>query len=265
VASGEMVRKMEFDSIHSYWNERAARDPTAQSTTQDVYLRDIEYRVLRRVSAAVKPRRVIDIGCGDAFTTAKLSKEFPQTSFIGCDYSENMVRNASRNIELLGISNLQVSIADVTKCVPGGLFDLAYTTRCLINLPSWDLQVVALNRIADCLERGGHYAMIENFIEGQKAFNELRLEFGLEPIPVRDHNTFFNTGQILDELKEKFDLIESINISSSYYLVTRLVYSKICQLNNVEPDYLDPHHEWGSRLPFSGEHGPVRFMLWRKR
>jgi ubiquinone/menaquinone biosynthesis C-methylase UbiE len=260
-----MAKKMEFDSIRSYWNRRAALDPTVQSTTQDVYLRDIEYRVMRRVSEAVKPRRVLDIGCGDGLTTAKLAKELPQTSFVGFDYSENMIRNASRNIERFGTSNLQVRIADVTKFVPEGLFDLAYTTRCLINLPSWELQVVALNRIADCLEKGGHYAMIENFVEGQKAFNELRLEFGLAPIPVRDHNNFFSAAQVIDELNERFDLIESLNISSSYYLVSRLVYSKICQLNNVEPDYLDPHHEWGARLPFSGEHGPVRLMLWRKR
>jgi SAM-dependent methyltransferase len=256
---------MEFDSIRSYWNERAALDPTAQSTTQDIYLRDIEYRVLRNVSELVRPRRVIDIGCGDALTTAKLAKELPETSFVGCDYSENMIRNAARNIERLGVSNLQVSIADVTESVPGGLFDLAYTTRCLINLPTWDLQLAALDRIADCLKEGGHYAMIENFIEGQRAFNELRLEFGLEPIAVRDHNNFFNIGQIRDKLKGKFDLIESLNISSSYYLISRLVYSKICQLNNVEPDYLDPHHEWGARLPFSGEYGPVRLMLWQKK
>ena len=257
--------QMNFEAIQSYWENRAAQDSSAQSTTQDVYLREIENRVLRGVCDHVKPRQVLDVGCGDGLTTVRLSEQLPQIEFTGCDYSESMLKNASRNIELASVKNVQVCTADVTKTLPKGSFDLVYTTRCLINLPSWELQEAALNRISDSIRPNGFYAMIENFIEGQNNFNELRVSFGLEPISVREHNTFFETAKLRKKMERRFDLMENVNISSSYYLVSRIVYSKLCQLNKETPNYLDPHHEWGSRLPFAGEHGPVRMMLWRKR
>jgi hypothetical protein len=55
------------------------------------------------------------------------------------------------------------------------------------------------------------------------------------------------------------------NISSAYYLASRVLYSRICQDSGTQPDYFDAHHRYASALPFCGEFGPVRMLCLKKR
>lgn len=256
---------MQVSDIREYWNQRAASDRSVQSTTQDIFLREIEFRVVQDVIARLQPSTVQDVGCGDALTTCRLAKLNPEIHFSGCDYSSSMIRNAESNIAEMDISNISVMGGDAVSSIVPGLFDLIYTNRCLINLPTIELQVKAMRQIHDKLAPNGHYAMIENFVEGQENFNKVRREFDLPEIPIRDHNNFFIGDNLRSYIVDIFEIVEEINISSSYYMASRVIYAKICQSQGVDPDYNDPHHEWGSRLPFSGENGPVRLVLMRKR
>ena len=122
---------MEFDQIKNYWEERASTDSSPQSTTQDYYLREIEFRVLSEAVRRHKPVCVMDVGCGDARTTARLAAEFEEIRFVGGDYSASMVRNASNNITLAGLTNLTLTLCDVSKPLPVDLKDMIYSTRCL--------------------------------------------------------------------------------------------------------------------------------------
>jgi hypothetical protein len=107
--------------------------------------------------------------------------------------------------------------------------------------------------------------MLENFIDGHDALNEVRQSFGLDEIKVRTHNCFLNRENVREFLGRAFDIEQDVNISSSYYLVSRVIYSKICQLEGVQPDYFDKHHELASQLPFSGNYGPVRMLVLTKK
>lgn len=256
---------MDFDQVRKYWEERAALDSSAQSTTQDFYMREIELRVVSSLIEKYQPTSVFDVGCGDARTTARLAAVFTNTNFFGGDYSESMVANAQVNIAGSGISNLQVMLCDISKPLPVSSLDMIYTTRCLINLPSWDLQQLALQHIAAGLRVGGLYVMIENFNEGNDNFNQIRREYGLPEIPVRDHNFYFNREQLVQYVEPNFDVLEEVNISSTYYLVSRVIYSKICQKEGKTPDYFDIHHESSAQLPFCGEFGPVRMICMRRK
>jgi trans-aconitate methyltransferase len=164
-----------------------------------------------------RPARVMDIGCGDARTTARLATEFEGVKFVGGDYSESMVRNAQRNIDSAEIDNLSVMLCDVTQPLPKQQMDMIYSTRCLINLPTWELQQTAVNNVADALVVGGLYVMIENFVEGQENFNAIRRNFELPEIPVREHNLFFNRANLMDFVSTFFETVEEVNISSTYY------------------------------------------------
>jgi hypothetical protein len=62
-----------------------------------------------------------------------------------------------------------------------------------------------------------------------------------------------------------FRIEEEVNISSSYYLVSRVIYSKICAEKGIQPDYFDDHHRFAASLPFSGEFGPIRLICLKKR
>ena len=254
---------MNFKEIKKYWDDRASTDSTAQSTTQDVYLREIECNVLSERINKYKPRSVADMGCGDGRTTIKLSQKYLSSLFSGYDYSSHMISNANDLISTMSIHNLKFEQQDVCEKLTQ-YFDLIYTTRCLINLPSWDLQKDAIENIHKALNKNGLYLMIENFIDGHENFNQVRKDFGLPEIGMRDHNNFFNRKELLDFISGYFSVVEEVNNSSTYYLVSRVIYSKICSEKNLNIDYFNDHHRYAAGLPFSGEFGPVRLICLKK-
>lgn len=254
---------MNFEEIKKYWEDRAANDSSAQSTTQDYYLREIEFNVLSERIDNLAPKSVADIGCGDGRTTSRLANKFPKVFFTGFDYSSSMIENANNDIISKALTNIHFEQLDICEGVEKS-FDLIYTTRCLINLPTWDYQKVAINNIHKALNMGGVYLMIENFIEGQENFNRLRKDYGLTEIPIRRHNFFFHRELLLDYVGGLFEVEEDINISSAYYLASRVLYSKICAETGQQPDYFDDHHRFATGLPFTGEFGPVRLIAQKK-
>lgn len=256
--------KKTVDEIKDYWDQRAGLDNSQQSTTMDVWLRDIESRVLCEVIQKFQPRSICDVGCGDGWTTINTALSYPDASFFGFDYSDNMIRNANNNKRRYGAIDVKFAVGDVTKLDEINKFDLVFSTRCLINLIDWEAQKKALENIKNSMVPGGIYLMIENFIEGQNQFNSLRRSFGLAPIPIREHNTFFDKMQLLDFMSDGFQIESDVNISSSYYMVSRIIYSSICEEHNVAPDYYDIHHELAAKLPFLGEFGPVRAITFKK-
>jgi SAM-dependent methyltransferase len=255
---------MNFEDIKKYWEDRAAEDSSVQSTTQDFFLREIEFNALNERIQKYSPDSVADIGCGDGRTTARLANNFTNASFTGFDYSSFMVENAKSVLLSRESPNVEFKQMDICDGLKDS-FNLIYTTRCLINLPSWDLQQVAIKNIHKALTIGGVYLMVENFVEGQDNFNQVRRDFGLPEIPIRDHNFFFQRQRLLDYVDSRFEVEEEINISSSYYLVSRVVYSKICAETAKQPDYFDDHHRFAAGLPFSGEFGPVRLICLKRR
>lgn len=257
-----MEKKPEI--IKNYWNRRAGSDQSQQSTTMDIWLRNIEANVLLESIKRFRPNSVCDIGCGDGMTTIKAAQSNQSVIFFGFDYSENMIKNANKNKANNNVENVEFSVADATDSVGSQKFDFAYSTRCLINLGDWESQKKAINNIGNSLKDGGVYLMIENFAEGQELFNSLRATFGLPVIPIRDHNTFFAKRLLLEYMSRSFQVESDVNISSSYYLVSRIIYSSICQKDQLAPDYNDIHHELASKLPFLGEYGPVRAITFIK-
>lgn len=256
---------MDFEEVKKYWEERAAADSSAQSTTQDFYMREIEFKVVSKLIELHKPASVMDAGCGDARTTARLAARFEALTFTGGDYSESMVKNARRNIDLAAIRNLNVVLCDVSQPLPVPQQDMIYSTRCLINLPTWELQQQAIRNIGNALAPGGVYVMVENFVEGHDNLNRVRRDFGLPAIAVRPHNLFFGLEELREFVSDSFTLLEEVNISSTYYLVSRTIYSKICQEKGTVPDYFDEHHKYAAELPFCGEFGPVRMVCMKKK
>ena len=254
---------MNFEEIKKYWEDRAASDSSAQSTTQDYYLREIEYNVLFERIQKYSPSSVADVGCGDGRTTARLASKYPHIFFTGYDYSSFMVGNARKQLSSAELSNIHFNQLDICAGLKDS-FDLIYTTRCLINLPSWNLQKTAINNIHQSLTNDGVYLMVENFIEGQENFNQVRKNFGLPEIPIREHNFFFQRDRLLEFIDGRFKVEEEVNISSSYYLMSRVIYAQICSETGQQPDYFDDHHRFAVGLPFAGEFGPVRLTCLKK-
>jgi len=263
------TKQTDYERVKAYWNERAREHGTApESTTMDFHMRKIEIdsldRVLRAKTEKDGLRLVGDLGCGNGYSTLELARRFPGVEFRGFDYSDEMIENARRMSGESGLKNTSFEVLDLTRDRVPGEFDLLYTDRCLINLPSWEHQQAAVRTIHAGLRPGGTYAMIENFIEGHDRFNQLRRQFGLAEIAVRDHNLFFAKEPFEALATSLFSSVTGENISSLYYIVSRIVYSKICQIEDKAPDYYDIHHELGSQLPAGGEFGPIYCYVLQK-
>jgi SAM-dependent methyltransferase len=260
-----MMLMNDAERIRKYWEDRASSDKSAQSTTLDFYLREIEFRCVTDVIAKYRPSRVFDIGCGDAYTTTRLAAKFANIAFVGGDYAQAMTDNARRNVQQLDLKNVEIVSYDVCKPTDLAAFDLVYTNRCLINLDGWESQKQGLANVARALKPSGVYVMIENFLDGHREMNTLRQSFGLPEIKIRDHNCFFDAETALPFLNTLFVIEDSQNISSAYYLVTRVIYSKICQDKGTAPDYFDEHHKLAAQLPFFGNCGPVKMLTLKGR
>ena len=262
-----MKENQKYDDIKKYWDERAKKNVnTTKITTDDFYMRSIEYDQVKNAIESVHQNvfKIADFGCGDGLTTIKIADNFKEKEIIGLDYSYEMIKIAKKNRERSNFKNVSFECKDIFKDKINHKFDLVYTTRCLINLPFEYMQYEAISKIHEMLNDDGFFIMVENFIDGHNEFNSLRKKFNLEGIPIRDHNLYFNQDMLLDKVKQQFDLLSISNISSLYYIVSRVVYSKICFLENKKPDYLDVHHQLASELPVCGNYGPIKMIIFKK-
>jgi ubiquinone/menaquinone biosynthesis C-methylase UbiE len=257
--------------IKEYWNQRAkqaAESPTA--TTDDVHLRNLEVRTfVEAIQRLGLPdgSTVVDVGCGDGFTTLHVAEQLPKLKFAGVDYSEEMIATAHRRLADISArlgSPVVFRVGDATALeglFPAGSLDVVLTDRCLINLTSPEAQYDALGQIHALLKPGGSHFAIENFTSGQEALNQSRAALGLNEIPVRWHNLFFNEDDFLTKMRALHSKVEIVNFSSAYYYATRVIYSKYCQMRGEVPDYQHEIHQLAVQLPPMGAFSPIKLAV----
>ena len=261
------------EKIKQYWEERAAKNSNNSSaTTGDIWLRELEIITLIKTLKEIgllKNSNVLDVGCGDGYSTLKIAKAFHGINFTGIDYSKNMIKTATtmlkKNPNL--IENVRFLVGDILeleKHFTNSYFDVIISDRCLINLDSLDLQKVAIEKISKLVKKNGYYIAIENFVEGHENMNKARSHVGLQEIPIRWHNLFFKEKEFQKIVENFFRIISWKNFSSSYYFATRVVYSKMCEMKQVEPDYNHEIHQLSIKLPCTGNFSPIRMIILQK-
>ena len=270
-SSGEQTS----EEIRQYWNDRArTTEPTSQqATTYDVFLRELEIAKLKdRLDACSLPpgATIIDLGCGDGYATVNIAAAFPDARFIGVDWSEEMLNRAEKRLSSEPETSARVSfrLGDMRRLsgsLEGEQFEVFLTMRSLINLTTSAQQYATIAQIAEHLKPGGYYFGVENFVGGQRNFNELRVAVGLPEIPVRWHNHFFDEEEFVDQTSDSFDSVVFESFLSSYYLATRVIYSAGCQLIGEEPDYFHPIHQTAGKLPPIGDFCPIKLVSMRRK
>lgn len=252
-----------------YWNDRGERYKTdPRATTNDIYMREIEISKLQSCieQLQLSPGSLIaDIGCGNGFSTLRLAENFKDLNFIGYDYSATMLNSATECMVTSGLRNVCFQSLDLVTDVLSPVHDVIITDRCLINFPDWETQQTGIRKIHAGLKVGGYYFLVENFLNGHNAFNSLRCTFGLEEIPVREHNLFFDNEIFDGFISQLFDVVSRENISSMYYVVSRVIYSAICKETGTTPNYQEAHHRLASKLPVLGDFGPISLYCLRRR
>src|SRR3954466_12311677 len=88
-----------FERIRSFWDERARQfGADGRATLRETHLREVEVRTMMRKLRTLRPRRVLDVGCGNGWSTRQYATAFPDTHFIGVDFSGEMIRHAKGDV-----------------------------------------------------------------------------------------------------------------------------------------------------------------------
>jgi SAM-dependent methyltransferase len=250
--------------IRRFWNEQAeehGEDPHA--TTPDHWIREVEIANISRHLCDVPPGgRILDIGCGNGYSVLRLAERHSELSFVGGDYAPAMVEQARRSLQnhLDLVPRVRFEEMDVLRLSVDADFDVVVTDRCLINLPSFADQRRAIALIANAVRDGGRYLAVENFKGGHDGLNRQRERLGLPAIPIRWHNCYLDEAAFADACSEFFDVHPPAPITSTYYLMTRCVYAKLCQIAGEEPGYDHPIYEIATQLPSLGDFGPLKLV-----
>lgn len=213
--------------------------------------------------------KVLDIGCGNGYSTIEFARRFPKMHLLGIDYSEKMIEIAN---EMLKAESKEVQkrirfeVRDILNLrLPKESFDIVTTDRCLINLPTKEAQQQALQNIYTLLKAGSVYVMCEDTQQGLARINELRKITGLSEIATRWHNLYIDENWFFSVSRRYFSLVETNNFSSLYYIASRVFNAKLAASEGKQPDYHHPINQIAARLPSIGDYGPLKIFVLKKR
>lgn len=247
------------DKKQDFWNERASLGANAGSN--DFVLKELELAVL--MARVPESASVLDIGCGNGEALIRLATA-KNISGTGVDFAEKMVELAQAESKSRNLSGRLTFAAGKIPGLPAGIgrFDVIVTERCLINLDSEAMQKQAFDEIVSHLKPGGRYLMMESFVEGLKRTNQLRAEFGQEPILAPWHNKFFHEAAVSGWGNDKVRLKEIVPYSSTYHFLSRVVYAHDATKRGEQMRYDSNINLMSLKLPVIGNFGPARLYVW---
>jgi ubiquinone/menaquinone biosynthesis C-methylase UbiE len=182
--------------------------------------------------------KILDAGCGEGEGTIEYSK-IPGVNIHAADFSETRLRKA--HARLKNCENVTLKKVDfLDEYSLDNDYDIIITQRLLINIMEWRLQCKVILDLMAMLKTGGKLMMIEGYKQGVDSLNEVRRVWGLEPIPIKWHNLFFDEDVLYEFMnKHGYKLLDHDGLGT-YYLLTRgirpMLDSKLnwnCDFNRI--------------------------------
>jgi len=252
------------EAMISFWSERAhlfQADPRAN--TNDVWLREVEINYVQEIIQTYPFSRALDFGCANGYTTSRLAKMNRDVSFLGVDINPDMISVASTFPKTEALLNVDFRQVDVLTEEFDEQFDFIYAIRVFQNIETLEKQRQVFEKLCERLNKGGMFIYIESYADGYTRLNKDRLKMGLQPLPIHPHLTLL-TEEFDAHAGKLMNLVKQDYLSSSYYLITRLLYSYIAAMNKEQIDYNHPIHQVASMVPQVGDYGPQKASLLRK-
>jgi len=259
-------------TVKEYWDSRAELGDKAG--TQDLIAKQLE---IRAIEEYVKDgMTILDAGCGNGTTAVELARRH-KVHILGVDFSPKMIE-AAIGLKVEGSELDRKGLvffhqADITRKnkFPWAFedFDLIYTQRAIVNLPDWETQKRTIELLGSYLKPGGIYLMCECSQDGLDAINQLREQVNLAPIVPPWHNRYLKNEEVTAFYYEQWEKgmpkLHSIDFSSTYYFLSRLVNAWLARREGKEPSYDSPVHQLALHLPpIEGLSGQTKLWVWQK-
>ena len=229
-----------FEDIKRFWAQagHTEKDPQGlRPTARDPYLQTVvEDAVLKYLPKGLD---VLDVGCGDGVSTERFASV--ARNVVGIDYSDSLLSRATQNSQRKGINNIEYCSADVTSLDAAAFakikrFDAAISIRCLINLPSWEMQSLAFSKISSMLNPAAIFILSEGWQEGWEGLNLERQRCGLSPITIADYNRLIARKDFESLFRSEFDLV-SYHSLGLYIFMSRVVQPFLVAPNQPRHDH----------------------------
>lgn len=250
--------------VHEFWEKQAEEHGSSDlATAPDHFYRELEIGKIIATMEVIPNASVLDVGCGNGYSTMKFAERFPGSFFVGIDFSKKMIKEAQKAAKKAKIKNVLFVEGDVqtlstNSAISDESFDIVLSERCLINLPNWPEQELAILEMRKMLAPNGHLILVENTQDGLANLNSVRQKFGLPEIKVRWHNHYLPDDQFTQFSNKINGALMTMrhveNIGNMYYLMSRVLYAKMCADEGKEPEYGHKINEIAAQMPVMGEH-----------
>ena len=266
--SKKNTRAEDIAEVKEMWDVAADKlGDSPLATTHDRILRDLEVDgVLKYIPKVKKQLKVLDVGCGNGFSTIEFAKQ-RNDKFFGVDFSEKMIEHANRALKknskkLKG--KIDFSVGDALALdFKDNYFDVVTTGRCIVNLVSLKDQKAGLMEIHRVLKKGGVAILCEGSHQGFTKLNELRKIVGLPLMKYHWHNIYLDEDKLLPFMKKHFRSVEVDSFASTYFVASR-VFNAISSKDPSKPDYFSKINKAAAKLPAIGDYSSLKIYYLKK-
>jgi len=205
-----------------HWDEYAKQHRNApEGASYDSNLVELENHFIISELKKIKPRRLLDVGCGNGQRTVLFSR-YVKGPTLGIDYSEKMIEQAKK----LGKKDLRFEYTDLTNYQTDSKYDVIVSCRSIINQSTIMNQVKLFKFLHSILKPKGHLLIAEASVEGLRNLNLLRSKFNLEPIEEHWFNLHIKEGSVFPKIKHLFQ-IKKIRRLGLFYFIARVLHPAI--------------------------------------
>lgn len=227
-----------MDYIKKYWEKQGDTYKDSHwASWGDRLMINLEIETIAKHIGALQ--KILDVGCGNGYSTLKQAENNPSCTFRGIDYSANLIAQAiaKRNEKKLEATFV---VMDARVLPYKEEFDVVYTTRTLINLPTWEEQKQVIDLCIAAVKPEGKVILSEAFWEPMILLNALRAVKNLPPLVTHDFNRYLIMSQLKDYLRYKGLNFYVEDFSSIYYLGTRFLRELIDDEEFQGKDFENP-------------------------
>jgi len=215
---------MSKDHIKEYWESQGQKHGESHwASWGDNWMIDLEIDTIGKYIN--DGDRVLDIGCANGYATFRQAESHKVASITGVDFAANMVAAAQKTKRQKGYGDeISFSEGDVRSLqFPDNTFDVAYTTRVLINLPTWEQQIQGAAECIRVVKPNGTIVLSEGFWEPLMLLNAMRSLKNLPPLVEHDFNRYLKLSALESHLKTLGLSYVIEDFSSIYYLGSRFL------------------------------------------
>lgn len=227
------------DHILEFWNSQAEKHGNLhEASWGDIHAINLEIQTIGQFISANDD--VLDVGCANGFSMIHHLDKNVQ-SLTGVDFSPNMIEQALNILKEKTVDcKISFEIGDVRKLkFDDDSFDVVYTTRTLINLPTWKEQIQGIEECIRVCRTNGKIILSEGFWEPLVLLNAMRALKSLPPLVEHDFNRYLKKSNLENYLKSRNIKFEVIDFSSVYYLGSRFL-RELVTIPEDYPGYSNP-------------------------